>query len=203
LVQAIARAALLIATLAPSDSSAQRAPERVLYQLDTSVSYVSFSGRASALTVAGRSETLRGSISIARADSRSVRGDIRFATASLEVAPRYFQREVIDSFDSSPDGEVVFSVDSVLPAPGENAWYMDGRLSIRGVAHPVRFTGTAEHIGARIVAEGSSTIDVRRWGITPKSHVFGLVTPSPRVRLSFSVSFVPETARTAELASPD
>ncbi|MDQ6827486.1 MAG: YceI family protein [Gemmatimonadota bacterium] len=164
---------------------------QALYQLDESVSYVSLQGRASSFTIAGRSENLHGSMELADAKSKTVRGTIRFAFGSLSVAPRMFQREFYASFDAPATSEIIFTVDSVLPGLTAREWFMDGRLSIRGVARPVRFAGTAAKIGTRIVADGTSSIDVRHWGIEPKNRMFGLVQPSPEIRLSFSVSFVP------------
>jgi polyisoprenoid-binding protein YceI len=182
--QLVAASLALVAIAAPIRAQA-------LYQLDESVSYVSLQGRARAITIAGRSENLHGSMELADAKSKTVRGTIRFAFGSLAVAPKMFQREFYTSFDAPATSEIIFNVDSVLPGLTAREWFMDGRLTIRGVARPVRFAGTAAKIGARIVADGTTNIDVRHWGIEPKSHMFGLVQPSPELRLSFSVSFVP------------
>ncbi|MEP6692076.1 MAG: YceI family protein [Gemmatimonadaceae bacterium] len=165
---------------------------QTVYQLDASVSYASFQGRARSIKIAGRSHSLHGSIVLPEANGRhAVHGDIAFTLGSLEVAPRLFQSELASVFETTPASEIIFSVDSVVRGTAPDGWHMDGRLTIRGVSLPVRFDGTAARIGSRIVAEGASTIDVRRWGIVPKPRVFGLMQPSPEVRLTFGVSFVP------------
>ncbi len=185
------RRAPLIAFALALAAPAAKVGAQALYQLDESVSFVSLQGRARALTIAGRSENLHGSMELADARTTAVRGSVRFEFGSLAVAPRMFQREFSSSFDAPATSEIIFTIDSVLPGKSTNEWFMDGRLTIRGVVRSVRFAGSAAKIGARIVADGKSNIDVRRWGIEPHSHMFGLVQPSPEIRLSFSISFVP------------
>ncbi len=171
-----------------------------IYVLDRSSSQVTFRADALANRLVGRSRHLRGIVRLNGIDLRRMYGTVSFPVSSLRMDSRAQEKELAKLLGAPGEQDVVFEIDSIASDSAQARRYsFFGRLTMRGIARPVRFGGSAEVAGGRVHADGSATVDVREWGISPPSRFFGLVRMSPRVRLSFRAEF----ARREELAARD
>jgi polyisoprenoid-binding protein YceI len=184
---------LLILLLVPG-----AAPAQGTYVLDRSSSQVTFRADALANRLVGRSRHLRGIVRLNGFDLRRMYGTVSFPVSSLRMDSRAQEKELARLLGAPVEQDVIFEIDSIASDSTQAERYrFFGRLTMRGISRPVRFGGTAGVTDGRVHADGSATVDVRDWGISPPSRFFGLVRMSPRVRLSFRAEF----ARREELAS--
>ena len=179
------------------------APDRLAaqaYELDHASSHVRFRGRAMLQSVTGNSQSLRGSIVLRDNEVRTARGDVRFPVTSLRTDPGADARELVQLFGGRDHPEIIFLLDSIGGGDRGAPLHIDGHLVMNGVARPVRFVGTAVTSGARVVAQGETRVDVRRWGIAPPSRLRGLIRMSPELALSFRAEFRSRPPRGSQIA---
>ena len=161
-----------------------------VYVLDRSSSQVTFNAHALANKMTGRSESLRGLVRLQSVDLRNLYGSVSFPVTSLRMDSRAQEREVAKLLGAPTEPEVVFDIDSISPdSTTGRTWSFYGRLTMRGVTRSVKFAGLARAVGARVHTNGSATVDIREWGITPPSRLLGLIRMSPNVRLAFEAEF--------------
>jgi polyisoprenoid-binding protein YceI len=173
------------------------------YVLERSSSRVMFQGRAFLRSVVGRSDDLVGILSIRRGDIRSMRGNVRFPVTSLETDPAMQPKELREVFGAEDHPDIVFLVDSIDDSGAGDDWEFHGRLTMNGVTRPVVFRGEARISSNRMIASGSTDVDLHDWRIRPPRRLGGLIGMSSKIRLSFRAEFRPrEDAHTA-LAVPE
>jgi polyisoprenoid-binding protein YceI len=183
------RTALLTAVIAHATPMAS-ATSQGIYVLDRSTSQVTFRAQALANKLTGRSENLRGLVRLQGVDLRHLYGSVSFPVASLQMDSRSQEREVARLLGAPAEPEIVFDIDSVAPDSASSPrWSFFGRLTMRGITRPVRFSGSARAVGVRVHTHGTAAVDIRDWGITPPSRLLGLIRMSPTVRLSFDAEF--------------
>ncbi len=182
LTQLLAVAALtLVATAAPA--------QQTVYLLDRAVSEVTLHGRNTASAINGRSTGLRGAMVLAGDDITGLRGHVRFPIESLELEPRIYRRGLRQLLTRDRQPDIIFALDSARWDADLFFWLLDGRLTMAGVTKPVQFLGRARSRGDLIVAEGSTQVDVRQWGLEPGQNYFGFLSPEPNFILTFKASF--------------
>ena len=157
-----------------------------------------FQGRAFLRSIVGRSNDLVGFVSIRSGDVRSMRGNVRFPVVSLETDPAMQPRELRELFGTDPD--VIFLVDSIDDTGSLNEWAIHGRLTMNGVTRPVSFHGHARISDHRMIASGSTDVDLRDWRIRPPRRLGGLIGMSSKVRLTFRAEFRPRDGRSTATA---
>jgi polyisoprenoid-binding protein YceI len=180
----------LFAALMALATSLGPANAQGIYVLDRSTSQVTFRAQALANKLTGRSENLRGLVRLQGVDLRHLYGSVSFPVASLRMDSPAQEREVAKLLGAPGEPEIVFDIDSVAPdSAASQRWSFFGRLTMRGVTRPVRFSGAARAVGVRVHTHGMAAVDIRDWGITPPSRLLGLIRMSPTVRLSFDAEF--------------
>jgi polyisoprenoid-binding protein YceI len=161
------------------------------YVLERSSSRVTFQGRAFLRSIVGRSDDLAGAVSIRRGDVRSVRGNVWFPVTSLETDPAMRPRELGALFGADLHPDIVFLVDSIAEPSGQKEWAIHGRLTMNGVTRSVSFLGSARFMDRRMIATGSTHVDLRDWHIRPPRRLGGIIGMSSKVRLMFRAEFRP------------
>ena len=122
-------------------------------------------------------------------DVRSLRGDVRFDVASIATDPAVESRDLLKLFGGDRHPTITFQVDSVQRGTDGGPWAVHGRLTMNGVTRPVAFVGHANVTGRQVSASGTTSVDVRDWGIRPPRRFGGLVSMSPHITLSFRAEF--------------
>ena len=176
-----------IATVAGVIPLARDVCAQSAYVLDRSNSRVMFRGRAFIQQIIGRSEELAGRVVMSGSDVRSLRGDVRFNVASIATDPAVESEDLLKLFGGHRHPTITFQVDSV--ERGTDLWTVHGRLTMNGVTRPVAFFGQANVTGRQVVASGTTSVDVRDWGISPPRRFGGLIGMSPQITLSFRAEF--------------
>ena len=179
----------LIATFAGVMPAARGVLAQSAYVLDRSTSRVMFRGRAFIQQIIGRSEQLAGGVIMSGGDVRSLRGDVRFEVASIATDPAVESRDLLKLFGGDRHPTITFQVDSVQRETDAGPWAVHGRLTMNGVTRPVAFVGHANVTGRQVSASGTTSVDVRDWGIRPPRRFGGLVSMSPHITLSFRAEF--------------
>jgi polyisoprenoid-binding protein YceI len=159
------------------------------YVLERSGSRVTFQGRAFLRSIVGRSNDLAGTVSIRRGDVRSARGNVWFPVTSLETEPAMQPRELGELFGAGLHPDIIFLVDSIAEPSGHSEWAIHGRLTMNGVTRQVSFLGSARFIDRRMIASGSTQVDLHDWHIRPPRRLGGLIGMSSKVRLMFRAEF--------------
>lgn len=174
------------------------------YVLDRSNSRVTFRGRAFIQQIIGRSEELAGRVFMSGSDVRSLRGDVRFNVASIATDPEVRSADLLKLFGGHRYPTITFQVDSVERGTDSGPWTVSGRLTMNGVTRPVAFSGQANVTGGQVIASGTTSVDVREWGISPPRRFGGLIGMSPQITLSFRAEFRARGgAQTTALSVPD
>lgn len=194
----------LIATVAGVMPLARDVCAQSAYVLDRSNSRVMFRGRAFIQQIIGRSEELAGRVVMSGSDVRSLRGDVRFNVASIATDPAVEARDLLRLFGGDRHPTITFQVDSVERGTDVGPWAVHGRLTMNGVTRPVAFFGQANVSGRQVVASGTTSVDVRDWGIRPPRRFGGLISMSPQITLSFRAEFRSRgSVHTTALSFPD
>jgi polyisoprenoid-binding protein YceI len=195
--------AMLIAMIVGSMPATGSVAAQSAYVLDRSASRVMFRGRAFIQSISGRSEDLAGRVVMSGSDVRSLRGDVRFNVSSLATEPEVQPDELLQIFGGDKHPTIVFQVDSIERTSEPGPWAVHGSLTMNGVTRPVEFSGHATVSGRQVMANGTTSVDVRDWGIRPPRRFGGLVGMSPHITLTFRAEFrARPTVQTTALAVP-
>jgi polyisoprenoid-binding protein YceI len=76
-----------------------------------------------------------------------------------------------DFFSSEQYPEAYFEIRSVERRPNE-ASYIEGDLTIKGITHPVSFEAQVVHVGSKVAAVGNITVDRTKYGMKFRSGNF-------------------------------
>jgi polyisoprenoid-binding protein YceI len=137
-------------------------------------------------------------------DVRSLRGAVRFDVSSIATEPSVPPKELLKLFGGDRHPTVVFQVDSIAGGDEVGPWTVHGRLTMNGITRVVAFSGHASVKGRQVVASGTTSVDVREWGIRPPRRFGGLIGMSPHVTLTFRAQFRPRAGvQTTALSFPE
>jgi polyisoprenoid-binding protein YceI len=162
------------------------------WEIDPAHSSVEFEVRHLGLaTVRGRAPVVAGSI--VGSETPSIRGTVDVSSVTTFDENRDAHLQSPDFFDTARYPELAFE-SSAVRIEG-NDLVVDGNLTIRGVARPVKLRGEVVGTGPdpwgneRVGIDLAATIDRTRWGLTWNAPVPGggfLLPDEVRLTASFS-----------------
>lgn len=74
---------------------------------------------------------------------------------------------------------------------GPNRFNVSGALTMRGVSRPAVIAVTTQDQGRALKLEGSSTVNMKDWGMKPPTAALGAVGTKPEMQVRFQLFFTP------------
>jgi polyisoprenoid-binding protein YceI len=171
--------------------------EGTSYRVDPKTARAGFDLRATLHTVHGTTGDVSGSVKAVRADGHGfdLEGSIRIQAASLDTGNVRRDRKMREeSLRVSTHPEIVFQPSRLVPDPsasppaGHSAFVLEGSLTVRGVAKPVKLKVEAFADGNRLVVEGGTDLAWADFGVPDPSFAF--VRIAKQLHASFHVELV-------------
>ncbi len=183
-------------TATPSERTADLVPAGS-WEVDPSHSAIEFQIKHMMIaTVKGRFTAFDGMLDAGTDGLLRARGTVQVASHETGDAKRDEHLRALDFFDATAHPEIMFA-STEITALGDDGLAVAGQLTIKGIARPVKLTGTVEGLAVdpwgneRVALELSGAVDRRDFGLTwNKALETGAALVADQVRIEIDISAV-------------
>ena len=133
-----------------------------------------------------KAEEFNGSVTLK--DGSPTAASLNIIVASMKSGrSMIMDRLMRGSLNADEHPQITFEMSKAIAA-GDNAFTVDGALMLSGVTKDVSLTLVQTQSGeGRPVFAGSTTLDMREYGIDPPTAMFGALITKPEVTLNFNL----------------
>jgi polyisoprenoid-binding protein YceI len=165
-----------------------------VYEILSQSSVLEITGRSSLHAITGSSRRLRGSVRAAWNDDGTLALDpppqvhVELPVASLVSGNALVDKQMQDLVGSRSFPNIVADLTELQPGAVPGGYRATGSLELRGTTRPFSGLLAVSRSGERVAVSGSSTIDIRDWGIKPPKVLMFEVKPDVSIRLTLAAA---------------